>query len=162
MNFNRRNFFKTAGAGSLGAGLLMQGCHPASESASRTDYNPLDVELSRPVLKKELFPDPVLIDRLELLRYKNNFICRVTSKDGAEGLSVANNAQMISLYPIFVQQVTTLFPGKGCAELGKLAGRGLCLQEQLQSAEPGTLGTPGHHRICRTGYAGKDCRKVHG
>ncbi len=77
-----------------------------------TDYRELDRVLGMPVLKKGLFPDPVIIDRLELLRYGDNFICRVTSKDGAEGLSVSNNAQMISLYPVFLNRLQPFFPGK--------------------------------------------------
>ena len=75
-------------------------------------YARLDKAMAIPVLKRELFPDPVVIDRLELLRYEDNFICRITSTDGAEGLSVANNAQMASLYPVFVNRLQPLFPGR--------------------------------------------------
>jgi L-alanine-DL-glutamate epimerase-like enolase superfamily enzyme len=76
------------------------------------DYSQLDRILAQPVLKRELFPDPVIIDKLELLRFEDNFICRVTSTEGAEGLSVSNNAHMISLYPVFVNRLQPFFPGK--------------------------------------------------
>jgi L-alanine-DL-glutamate epimerase-like enolase superfamily enzyme len=72
----------------------------------------LDEARLKPVLKRELFPDPVIIERLELLRYEDNFICRITSTDGAEGLSVANNAQMASLYPVFLNRLQPFFPGR--------------------------------------------------
>ena len=35
-----------------------------------------------------------------------------TSTDGAEGISVGNNAQMASLYPVFVNRLQPFFPGK--------------------------------------------------
>ena len=118
MNPPRRSFLKASALGAAGASLLGS-CNNAGERtgpASRTYYTSLDEALSAPVLKKDLFPDPVIIDRLELLRYEDNFICRVTSTDGAEGLSVSNNAQMASLYPIFVNRLQPFFPGKDARE----------------------------------------------
>lgn len=40
-------------------------------------FSELHRVLEEPVLKRELFTEPVIIDRLELLRYRNNFLCRV-------------------------------------------------------------------------------------
>lgn len=68
--------------------------------------------MARPVLDAELFPDPVIIDTLELLRHENNFLCRVRSRDGAEGISVGNNAQLASLYPVFTNRLQPFFPGR--------------------------------------------------
>ena len=51
-------------------------------------YAILNEILRKPVLKKEFFTTPVIIETLELLRFNNSFLCRVRSKDGAEGLSV--------------------------------------------------------------------------
>jgi L-alanine-DL-glutamate epimerase-like enolase superfamily enzyme len=85
---------------------------PEGSGSAAPDCTLLDEALARPVLRRELFSDPVIIDRLELLRYEGNFICRVRSTDGAEGLSVANNAQMASLYPIFVDRLQSYFMGK--------------------------------------------------
>lgn len=112
MKSSRRGFFKTGAAGALGSGLLLKGCIPDDMHPSPEVYAELDRALARPVLKKELFPDPVIIEQLELLRYGDNFICRVRSVDGEEGISVANNAQMISLYPIFINRLQPFFPGK--------------------------------------------------
>lgn len=83
-------------------------------------YVALDEVYANPVLKRQYFPEPVPIDTLELLRYKDNFICRVRSKNGAEGFSVSNNMQMVSLYPIFVRRLQPFFPGKDARDLEQL------------------------------------------
>jgi len=80
-------------------------------------YKKLDAILSKPVLKKELFSTPVIIESLELLRFNNNFLCRVRSKDGAFGISVANNDQMKSLYQVFVNRLQPFFIGKDARNL---------------------------------------------
>ena len=109
MKTNRRNFIGTAMAGAIASSL--PGGFPALEKVNE-NYLKLDEILKKPVLKKELFPDPVIIDTLELLRLNNTFLCRVRSKDGAEGISVANNDQMRSLYPVFINRLQPFFPGK--------------------------------------------------
>ena len=112
MTTSRRNFFKTTAVGALGSGFLLQSCDSADSARNLIDYSKLDQILAQPVLKRELFPEPVIIDELELLRFEDNFICRVTSAEGAEGLSVSNNAHMISLYPVFMNRLQPFFPGK--------------------------------------------------
>jgi len=72
----------------------------------------LDRILAEPVLKRELFPDPVIIESLDLLEYQGSFLCRVRSTDGAVGISVANNAQMASLWPIFLNRLQPFFSGR--------------------------------------------------
>jgi L-alanine-DL-glutamate epimerase-like enolase superfamily enzyme len=83
-------------------------------------YSRLDETLKKPVLKRELFPEPVIIDTLELLKLNNTFLCRVRSKGGAEGISVANNDQMRSLYPVFLNRLQPFFPGKDARDIEKL------------------------------------------
>jgi L-alanine-DL-glutamate epimerase-like enolase superfamily enzyme len=116
MKSTRRSFLAASALGAAGAPLLLNSCSDndsaGKQRGSGPDYSLLDEAASMPVLKRDLFPDPVIIDSLELLRYEDNFICRVTSTDGAEGLSVANNEQMASLYPVFVNRLQPLFPGK--------------------------------------------------
>jgi L-alanine-DL-glutamate epimerase-like enolase superfamily enzyme len=68
----------------------------------------------------DLFKIPVIIDTLELLKYKNTFLCRVRSKDGAVGIAVANNAQMKSLWPVFVNRLQPFFIGKDARDLEML------------------------------------------
>lgn len=111
MKSNRRHFLQSAIMGALASTASLSACTP-SHSGTEPDYTELDEILARPVLKKELFSSPVIIDRLELLRLGDNFICRVTSTDGAEGISVSNNMQMVSLYPIFTLRLQPFFIGK--------------------------------------------------
>lgn len=110
MKSNRRNFIKSAAVISSGA-FSLHSC-VRTDSERNVDYSELDKILNQPVLKKELFPDPIIIESVELLRLQDNFICRVRSTDGAEGISVANNAQMQSLYPVFTKRLQPFFPGK--------------------------------------------------
>lgn len=117
MQINRRNFLVTA------AGIIVSAAIPFNAMAGRiqnSDYKAFDEALARPVLKTSLFSNPVIIKSLDLLRYKNNFICRVRSSDGAEGLSVGNNDQLRSLYPMFTHRLRPLFFGKNAIELEKL------------------------------------------
>jgi len=117
MKTNRRKFIATTMAGSLGAALPI----PSFQSANLKDkYNLLDGIINKPVLKKELFPSAVIIESLELLRLKNTFLCRVRSKDGAVGISVANNDQMKSLYPVFINRLQPFFIGKDARNLETL------------------------------------------
>src|SRR5688572_14285295 len=115
LNTTRRGFFAGALAGAAGAAL--PGCAAPPAIAARTaaanpNYAKLDEVLKQPVLKRQLFPTPVIVETLELLRLGDSFLCRVRSKDGAVGISVANNSQQRSLYPIHVNRLQPFFIGK--------------------------------------------------
>jgi L-alanine-DL-glutamate epimerase-like enolase superfamily enzyme len=112
MKASRRHFFKTSAAGLLGGSLLAGSCRQGAAEASHTDYGSLDETCARPVLEPGLFPYPVVIKTLELLEFGGNFICRVRSADGAEGISVSSNDQMASLYPVFLNRLQPFFCGK--------------------------------------------------
>jgi L-alanine-DL-glutamate epimerase-like enolase superfamily enzyme len=58
-----------------------------------------------------------------LLRFKNSFLCRVRSKEGATGISVGNNDQLKSLYPVFVNRLQPFFIGKDAREIEQLIDR---------------------------------------
>lgn len=117
MKTNRRKFIETGVAGSLAAispGLLFQ------SDSLKEKYSKLDEILKKPVLKKDYFTSPVIIESLDLLRLNDTFLCRVRSRDGAEGISVANNDQMESLYPVFVKRLSPFFIGKDALNLESL------------------------------------------
>jgi len=84
------------------------------------DYPRLDEILKKPVLKKELFSSPVIIETLELLRFNDSFLCHVRSKDGSEGWSISNNSQMKSFYSVFVNRLQPYFIGKDALALESL------------------------------------------
>jgi L-alanine-DL-glutamate epimerase-like enolase superfamily enzyme len=124
MKTNRRYFITTAVAGGLAAALPMSSCGskkpliPVSGSQS-PDYSGLNEIEKLPVLKKEMFTTPVIIETLDLLRFNNSFLCRVRSKDGAEGISLAHSG-MSTFYPIFINSLQRFFIGKDARDLDSL------------------------------------------
>ncbi len=83
-------------------------------------YEQLDKALRQPVLKRELFPDPVIIASVELLGDRNSFICRVRSKDGAEGISIGHPFISKNSYPLFVNNLIPFFTGEDARDLDRL------------------------------------------
>jgi L-alanine-DL-glutamate epimerase-like enolase superfamily enzyme len=119
MKSNRRQFLATALAGSAAAALPSSSRAAAvrGNDALKAKYAKLDAILKQPVLRRELFTSPVMIVSMELLRFNNNFLCRVRSKDGAEGISASNNSPMLSTYPIHVNRLQNFFIGKDARDL---------------------------------------------
>lgn len=58
---------KITPVGGASAAFPFIACSPNSPSARRTDYSRLDVVLKQPVLRRELFPDPVILTNRNLL-----------------------------------------------------------------------------------------------
>ena len=112
MKADRRRFVATALAG----GLASLPSSAASGPAVSARYRKLDEILERPVLKKQLFSTPVIIETVELLRLDDSYLCRVRSRDGAEGISVAHSG-MSTLFPIFLKNLQPFFLGKDAREL---------------------------------------------
>ena len=117
MKSDRRHFLNTALTGGL---VIINPIKLQVSEKVSNKYQQLDAILAKPVLKKEIFSSPVIIESVELLRMNNSFLCRVRSKDGAEGISVANNEQMKSLYPVFLNRLQPFFKGKNALDLEKL------------------------------------------
>jgi L-alanine-DL-glutamate epimerase-like enolase superfamily enzyme len=120
MSTNRRKFLKNTLAGGLFIPWIYA-CNGKKVNKIELEdkqavYNQLDEVLQQPVLKKELFSTPVIIESLDLLRYENRFLCRVRSTDGAVGISVSHY-DMSSLYPIFIHRLQPFFIGKDAREL---------------------------------------------
>jgi len=128
MKTTRREFLRAAGLASLASSSFPLSSGGADTSARRRALAPetrqarlLEI-LRQPVLKKELFTAPVIIKSLELLRWKNSYLCRVRSTDGAEGLSVAHSGMSL-LYPIFLHNLQPFFLGKDARELDRMLER---------------------------------------
>ena len=119
MKASRRKFTSAALGGGLASLPLCRSRSappgPASP-ALNSRYGRLDDILKQPVLKKQFFAAPVIIETLELLRLNNSFLCRVRSRDGAEGISVGHSG-MSTLFPIFLQNLQPFFLGKDAREL---------------------------------------------
>jgi L-alanine-DL-glutamate epimerase-like enolase superfamily enzyme len=125
---SRREFVSTALAGGIAATTL-----PATRCGAGRDtqeipadvpsrYAILDQILKQPVLKRELFDSPVIMEDIELLRDRNSFLCRVRSKDGAVGVSVGHpNTSRIS-WPV-MRGLIAQFRGKDARNLDDLITR---------------------------------------
>jgi L-alanine-DL-glutamate epimerase-like enolase superfamily enzyme len=127
LNTNRRHFLAAAAAGaaaaalpSHAAGQFLNAPRHGLPGTIEERYARLDAILKEPVLKRELFPDPVIIESVELLHLGHQYLCRVRSKDGHEGISVSNAEQMASLYPIFVRRIAPFFIGKDARDIEHL------------------------------------------
>lgn len=123
MKTHRRRFLQANLLGGLAAALPFSvlAADPPASRARRPNprYARLDEILKQPVLRRELFRTPVIIEKVELLRYRDNFLCRVRSRDGAEGISVGHGI-MKTLYPIFVHSLQPFFIGKDARDLDLL------------------------------------------
>src|SRR3974390_1782066 len=124
MKTNRRSFVKTHILGSLAAAAVpvstLSADGPSSGlRAASPRYARLDEILRQPVLKRALFPSPIIIESLELLRYGDDFLCRVRSRDGGEGISVGHSG-LKALFPIFLYNLQPFFIGKDARDLDLL------------------------------------------
>ena len=129
MATNRRKFISSAVLGGLAGTLPLSSCGvKAPTSSVHTDlasrYARLDEVLKQPVFKKELFTSPVIIDTIEVLRDRENFMVRVRSKDGAEGISVGHTGlnprggggQSVRNWPVYKGLIDS-FTGKDARDL---------------------------------------------
>jgi len=118
MKSDRRRFLSSAVAG----GLATQTLSAAPDAKLAARYRKLDEVLKQPVLKKQLFKAPVIIESCELLHLDGSYLCRVRSRDGAEGIAVAHST-MNTLYPIFLKNLQPFFIGKDARELDMIMDR---------------------------------------
>jgi L-alanine-DL-glutamate epimerase-like enolase superfamily enzyme len=123
MKTTRRQFVKANILGGAAAALPLSSFGADASRAGRKSQNPryarLDEILRQPVLKRDMFTTPVIIATLELLRYRDSFLCRVRSRDGAEGMSVGHSG-LNALYPIFTHNLQRFFIGKDARDLDLL------------------------------------------
>jgi L-alanine-DL-glutamate epimerase-like enolase superfamily enzyme len=122
MKTTRRRFVGRGLLGGVAAGLPASARGRAAPAGPNPRHAKLDEVLRQPVLRRELFPAPVVIESLELLRHGDSFLCRVRSRDGATGLSVGH-AGLRVLYPLFVQNLQPFFVGKDARDLDLLLER---------------------------------------
>jgi L-alanine-DL-glutamate epimerase-like enolase superfamily enzyme len=119
MSTTRRRFFRTAAGTALLAGATP---HEAmgEESSRAISVEDLERVASAPVLKVDELSKPVTIAGMELLKNGRNFLVRVRTRDGAEGISVPNAMHMIHISPVFLNRVAPFFAGKDARQLEDL------------------------------------------
>ena len=115
MYFKRRDFLKTSAAAAPLVALSKDAIAQKKELGAK-----LEQAMTAPVLKTEFFKTAVNIAAIELLKNGKNYIVRVRSTDGAEGIGGAHDSVMATTYPIFLKRVAPFFIGKDARELETL------------------------------------------
>jgi L-alanine-DL-glutamate epimerase-like enolase superfamily enzyme len=120
MQLDRRGFV----AGAAGLGTLHAGGLGRAAQGQRAAGGPSGAELdrvaARPVLKRELFKSPVIIDSIRLLKKGDEHFVHVRSRDGAEGVSLPNPPRADYLEKILKGLVFPAFLGKDARDLENL------------------------------------------
>ena len=120
MTTSRRFFLNSSILAGMGGLFPHAKISSRKSKSSAPDYDKLDEVLKKPVLKRSLFKEPVVISHCDLLEYKGNYMIRVRSEAGAEGLCVGHNLRMPHLYPIQTMLVNPFFIGKDARNLDQL------------------------------------------
>ncbi|HZW33590.1 MAG TPA: mandelate racemase/muconate lactonizing enzyme family protein [Isosphaeraceae bacterium] len=114
MPLTRRSWLRS----SLGAGLLAATARRGVAGEDQRDrLHRLDELAEAPVLRIDGLDRPVTIATMELLRNRRNFVVRVRTTGGAEGLAVPNAMHLVHTYPIFLNRVAPFFVGKDARQL---------------------------------------------
>ena len=111
MLLSRRSLLATAVAP-----LVLGSRSRAQESASPTTDD-LERVAAGPLLDLSGIRQPVIVESLELLRNGEEFLVRVRSRDGAEGVIAANSGWLGDTYPIFQNRVAPLLVGKDARQI---------------------------------------------
>ena len=114
MRMSRRELLTTAATAAGSVGLVNGGEGAAVGLAD------LDRAAAAPVLRTAGLTSPVIIDSLELLKRDDEYLVRVRSKDGAEGVSLSNPPRAEYLDKILKQLVFPFFIGKDARALDSL------------------------------------------
>jgi len=123
---SRRQFIGTGVIGAAGAAALArparaQSGGSAAAEESRADLaSRLRAAVAAPVLRKDLFPSPVTLANVELLRNGRFFLVRARSTDGGVGLAEGHGPVLDSAWPILVKRVAPYFAGKDARQLDSL------------------------------------------
>jgi len=135
MHATRRELFKSSFA--TAAAAVLPNTPTKHHIPTTTEFADtcakLDAVAALPVFKRELFPNPVIIDSIELLHYKKSWLCRVRSKDGAEGISISNAQQMASLWPIFMDRIAPFFLEQDARDLERLLELSMVYQSNYKA-----------------------------
>jgi len=113
MTTNRREFIWLGAAGFAGAVQLQSSRRPIPAGA-------IEKALTAPVVRPELWAAPIPIASVELLEGAGDFLVRVRSRDGAEGIAVGHPDVLETTWPILARRVAPFFVGKDARHLDSL------------------------------------------
>jgi L-alanine-DL-glutamate epimerase-like enolase superfamily enzyme len=115
---NRRSFIRI-GAAAAGAALA-PGQARAAGGANEALRTTLERIARTPVLRPGLWPSPVVIASIDLLKSPSDYIVRVRTGDGAEGLAIGHPDVLQTTWPILTRRVAPFFVGKDARDLESL------------------------------------------
>ena len=119
MNLPRRSFLRsTLGAATVASGTITRSAR--ADDVPRVSDAQLDRVLDTPVLNVQDLTSPLKIASMKLLKNGRNFLVRVRTVGGDEGVGVANGMHLIHTYPIFINRVASFFVGKDARRLEPL------------------------------------------
>ena len=127
MSTGRRAFLRlsTLAGGSmagLGASAPRARAGVTATQSARPSVDParLIEAAAAPVLRRELFPSPVTIASIELLKAGDQYLVRARSQDGAVGLAAGHPDVLETTWPILTRRVAPFFVGKDARDLDAL------------------------------------------
>ena len=116
---NRKTFLQTAKLG-LSSGLIAV----VPPFLSNHQYDDLRAQLfaamRRPVFRKQLLPDPIMVERIEMRRSQGIYFVQVRSTTGQVGMATAKSSLLETLYPIFNIRAKPAFEGQDARDLEDL------------------------------------------
>ncbi len=118
MKPTRRTFLAAGVATAVGTSAR---CGSAAEDPRSLERR-IDEAAEGPVLQVDGLERPVKIASMELLRNRRNFLVRVRTTDGAEGIGVPNAMHLVHTYPIFLNRVAPFFVGKDARSSSRCSG----------------------------------------
>lgn len=120
MKLNRREILAGAAAATVRPALAAKSLSYASKPRTGPSMDELARAASVPVLKRDRFDSPVIIQSMELLKANKDYFVRVRSTDGAEGISVCNPPRADYLDRIFKDLVVPPFLKKDARDLDNI------------------------------------------
>ena len=105
----------------LAAGAAAAGRQAGATGLPReTRQASIDRALASLVLRRTLWPDPVRIDSIEVLKAGEQFLVRVRSRGGATGIAVGHPDVLETTWPILTRRIAPFFMGKDARDLESL------------------------------------------
>ena len=117
MESTRRDFVRCGALAAAGTMLDAGGAAGAPRQAGGSRLADIG---ARPVLRRELWTQPVRIASIELLRARQQFLVRVRSQDGATGLAVGHPEVLDTTWPILTRRIAPFFINKDARDLEAL------------------------------------------
>jgi len=109
--------------GALAAGFgasTSAAAHQTGTDSDRSLTAALMKAAATPVLRSELWRTPVPIASIELLKGPADFLVRVRSRDGSEGLAAGHPEVLETTWPILTKRIAPFFVGKDARDLEAL------------------------------------------